>query len=181
MDYWMYKDFLAHSKGPWKIHKYVKKVGNPPRYIYARKRGKTTASGGVHKRPMGMELQLEKGIGTEDDPYILSCNTLDGYEYLLNNDHFNETINYYCANKPNSMQLREEMDRTGKYHIYDPSTNEYGIVDLSKTSAFVKDQARKKAISNIRKEYGIKRRFVTKEQQAKKRKVQQRKAQEISE
>jgi hypothetical protein len=153
MDYLEYKNYLAHSKGDWKVHKYVRKSNG--KYFYSRQRGETTASGGVNKRPMGMQLKLEQGTGTEDDPYVLSCNTLDAYEYLINNDHFRETVDYYCANKPNSMQLREEMDRTGKYHIYDPETNEYGVVDLTKASAFVKEQARKKAISNYAKENNI--------------------------
>ena len=35
MDYIQYKNWLVHSKGPWKEHKYIKKIGN--KYFYSAK------------------------------------------------------------------------------------------------------------------------------------------------
>lgn len=160
MDYLKYKDYLAHSRGDWKVHKYIRKSNG--KYFYGRQHGEATASGGVHKRDLDFDklLQRKGGSGTEEDPYVIIGEDIQSYENFLNDPKVQDMINIYCSKQPNSMALRQEMDRTGKYRLERqvfPGFNYYEIyeLDLNKASSRVKTQARKKLISNAAKEAGV--------------------------
>lgn len=67
MDYIQYENWLAHSKGPWKNHKYTAKVGGE--YVYGnrprgRKRVEATSGGGVKK---GEKVETSGPVGNREE------------------------------------------------------------------------------------------------------------------
>lgn len=66
MDYLKYENWLAHSKGPWKKHKYLKKIGS--KYFYSNRGSGSNGKDGYEDVPDEYDWRNDPRV-SEDEKY----------------------------------------------------------------------------------------------------------------